>query len=244
MTSACPACSVEELDRQALQYDRCGFWKHYVEKSGVIIAPRVASQRVLEMGCSTMVISPMLFAAARQMDIVEGSSIFSRQARERFGDAVRVYNSLFEEFTPDAPYEAVILANTMHHLVDPEAILKRVRKWLVQDGSLHLTVPNMLSLHRRMGVQMGIIPDLDGVTDRNRMFMQSGCYTQASLTAMLEACGYTIRESFCFFLKPFSDEQMAALNPTQAMVDALFELGRLFPELASLIYVEACPSSP
>ncbi|WP_243358639.1 class I SAM-dependent methyltransferase [Fundidesulfovibrio terrae] len=239
-----PGSRMEELDSQALQYERCGFWQHYVHKSGTIIAPRVAGKRVLEMGCSTMVISPLLFSAARELEIVEGSSIFSRQARERFGDDVLVHNSMFEEFTPGSPYEAVVLANTMHHLADPEMVLRRLKSWLVPGGSLHLTVPNMLSLHRRMGVLMGLIPDISGVSERNRMFMQSGRYTKESLTAILTGCGYTVRESFCFFLKPFSDEQMEALNPTQDMVDALFELGKLFPELASLIYVEASPSAP
>jgi len=228
----------KRLDQIAGYYEQAPFWENYVKKCGDIIAPKICGKSVLEMGCSTLVLSKMLSATAGQFDIVEGSEVFAELARDFFGDQVSIYHSLFEEFTPQKEYDAVVLANTLHHLSDPEAILVRMKDWLALDGTVYITVPNMKSIHRQLGVKIGLLADLNSTSDRNDLFKQSGRYTKESLIAMCEACGYCVTESYGFFLKPFSDEMMASLNPSQALIDALFELGREYEDGASLIYAE------
>ena len=85
---------------------------------------------------------------------------------------------------------------------------------------------------------MGLLPDVFADTPRNRIFDQPGRYTKETLEALCVACGYKILESFGFFLKPFSDEQMQRINAEDELIDALFELGKRHEDLASLLYIE------
>lgn len=211
------------------------------QKAADIIAPRVQGKRVLEMGCSMLAMTKTLAASSSCLDIVEGAINFVELARISF-PGVTVYHSLFEAFEPERKYEAIVLANTLHHIHEPQQLLRQIRSWLVPGGSLHLTVPNMYSLHRRMGVKMGRLKDVFDTTDLNTLFEQPGRFTKERLVQILHECGFTVTEAFGFFLKPFSDAQMASLSLPDEAIDALFELGREFEELASKIYVEATVS--
>ena len=231
----------EYLDSVAPQYEYGTFWKRYVAKCGEFISPKVEGKHVLEMGCSTLVVSEMLASIARTFEIVEGAETFAQKANNHFGDRVAVHHALFEEFSPSQPFEAIVFTNTLHHVLEPESVLKRIRNWLVPDGLLYVTVPNMRSLHRRLGVKMELLPDVFASTTRNEIFQQNGRYTKESLISLCTSCGYRVNECFTFFLKPFSDEQMERLTPSDELVDALFEMGRELDDLGCLIYAELSP---
>jgi 2-polyprenyl-3-methyl-5-hydroxy-6-metoxy-1,4-benzoquinol methylase len=233
----------EQLESLVPRYEQGTFWKKYVRKCGQFIAPKIAGKLVLEMGCSTLVVSKMLAVVARKLEIVEGARTFAQNARDHFGDAVTVYNTLFEEFTPSQRYQAIVFTNTLHHLSNPLEILLRIRDWLTPGGSLYVTVPNMRSMHRRLGVKMGLLPDLFASSDRNEIFRQPGRYTKETLIDLCTGCGYHVKECFSFFLKPFSDAQMELLNPSDEMIDALFELGQELDDLGCLLYAELSPKS-
>lgn len=230
----------QTLDNISRSYDVFkDFDRHLFAKCGEIIVPRIADRRVLEMGCSQGLITAMLLASARSIDIVEGAELYATEIKNVYKDRVTVYRSLFESFTPPRRYEAIVFTNTLHHIFEPVSLLNRIKGWLEPGGSLHITVPNMLSLHRRIGVKMGILSDVFGDTERNVRFSQPGRYTRESLIQQISECGYIIKDCFGFFLKPFSHTQMEQLDPSQALIDALFEMGKELEELACLIYVEA-----
>jgi 2-polyprenyl-3-methyl-5-hydroxy-6-metoxy-1,4-benzoquinol methylase len=228
----------KNLDQQAQEYCTWWFWEKYVGKCGDIIVPKIKGKSVLEMGCSTLVVSKMLANAARRLEIVDGAASFVEQARRFFKGRVDVTHSLFEEFEPESRYEAIVLTNTLHHLAEPRMILSKIRQWLAPDGVLYITVPNMTSLHRQIGVQMGLLPDVFGDSLRNKLFQQPGRYTKQILQEQCISCGYEIIDCYGFFLKPFSDDQMQLLEPDDRLVDALFELGKRNEDMASLLYIE------
>jgi 2-polyprenyl-3-methyl-5-hydroxy-6-metoxy-1,4-benzoquinol methylase len=228
----------EYLEGLVDHYNKCLFWETYVRKSGDIIVSKLVGKTVLEMGCSTLIVSKMIAAVALKLDIVEGAETFALNARDHFKDKVTVYHSLFENFTPSYRYDAIVLTNTLHHLNDAVGILLKVKEWLRSGGSVYITVPNLLSLHRRIGLAMGLLPDLSASTDRNILFGQPGRYTKDSLAELLDKCGFRVKELYGYFLKPFSDDQMALLQPSDTLIDALFELGKQFEDIASLLYAE------
>jgi hypothetical protein len=51
--------------------------------------------------------------------------------------------------------------------------------------------------------------------------------------------GYEILESYPYMLKPFSNEQMAKLDLGWPIIDALFEIGKEHPDLASHLFIRA-----
>lgn len=228
----------KNLDHIAQEYYACRFWETYVRKCGDIIVPRIKGKSVLEMGCSTLIVSKMLAEAAGRLEIVEGAASFAEQARCCFKGETAVNHCLFEEFEPSTRYDAIVLTNTLHHLANPREILMKIRQWLAPDGVLYITVPNMTSLHRQIGVQMGLLPDVFAETPRNKVFQQPGRYTKQSLQQLCISCGYDVIDCYGFFLKPFSDAQMQLLEPDDRLIDALFELGKIHEDMASLLYIE------
>lgn len=218
------------------------FDMYLTQKTGEIIGPRVADRNVLEMGCSNGLMTDILVSYAKSLIIIEGVKHFTDEVSNRYKDRIKVCNCLFEEFMPDTQYDAIVLTNVLHNVNDPIALLKKVRNWLSSSGSLYITVPNVLSLHRQLGVKMGLIKDVFDNSERNIQFDQSGRYTKEILIKQLESCDYMINECFGFLLKPFSHEQMKALNPSNELIDALFELGKEYEDIASNIFLEAVPS--
>ena len=55
-----------------------------------------------------------------------------------------------EEFTPDAPFDVILLYNVLEHSDDPRALLRRLRQLLNADGVLIVKTPNHDSLDARL----------------------------------------------------------------------------------------------
>jgi len=234
---------MQNIENIAQQYNPSDdFDTHLTKQSGIIIAPRINGKNVLEMGCLDGYMTGMLLKSANSVEIVEGSEIFVKNIRTLYKDSVTVYHSLFERFNPDKYYDAIVLAHVLHHMHDPESLLNRIKTWLVpQSGRLYITVPNMLSLHRQIGVKMGLLKDVFDSSERNIKFDQPGRYTKEKLIRQIKSCGFHVVECFNFFLKPFSNEQMKALKPSKELIVALFEIGKQFEEIACHIFLEAAP---
>lgn len=207
-----------------------------------LIEGEVKERRVLECGCSTGVITEMLVESAAALDVVEGSERYAKLVQERFPGKLKMHVSRFENFDPPQKFDRVLLLAVLHHLEDPAAVLQTAAKWIAPGGSLLLTVPNMTSLHRRLGVASGKADAVDATSERNVFFEQPGRFTQKLLEEMVTTNGYNIVESSTFFLKPFPHEIMNSLELDQSVLDGLFQLGKELPELACQLYIEAEPT--
>ncbi len=98
--------------------------------------------------------------------------------------------------------DAIILADTLEHLVDPERMLRLASSALRPHGSVFLSVPNVAHGSVRLSLLGGRFPYADrGILDRtHRTF-----FTRRSLRGMLEANGYAVvREAFSSVPLPFA----------------------------------------
>ena len=68
---------------------------------------------------------------------------------------------------------------------------------------------------------------------------QPGRFVKASLEDLFRRAGYEVLESYGFMLKPFSNAQMESLNLEWPVIDALFEIGKEYPDLATHLFVRA-----
>ena len=203
-----------------------------------IISPRVQGLRVIEAGCSTGVITERLLVDASAVHIVEGSSGYAEAVRRRF-QSVSLTCSLFHDFQPQERFDAVVAAGVLHHLEDPVGELTHMAGWVKPGGAIHITVPNMTSLHRRLGVAMHVTGSVYDTSDRNVRFAQPGRYDAAKLRCDVEAAGLVAADSFAFFLKPFPHDVMNGIEFSEDALRGLFRLGIEFPELACQLYIEA-----
>jgi 2-polyprenyl-3-methyl-5-hydroxy-6-metoxy-1,4-benzoquinol methylase len=209
---------------------------------------------VLEIGCGSEPLSGRVAKAGiavEQWLIVEPGEAFLESARgARIGQAKMEF---IPGFIEDAAAtvkarcirlpELVLCSGMLNEVEDPELILRTAKGLLGPAGVLHVSVPNALSLHRRLARAMGLIRTESQMTARNLELAQYRVFDFDSLVAVAERAGLRVVERGGYFLKPFTHAQMESLGDllSQDMLDGLWQLGRELPELASEIFVNLQP---
>jgi|ERR1051326_4272253 2-polyprenyl-3-methyl-5-hydroxy-6-metoxy-1,4-benzoquinol methylase len=207
--------------------------------TGKIIAPETKGKIVLEAGCSTGVMTPQLLSFAKELHIIEGSPIYAEIVKKKFKNKIQMTCSLFENYNPEKKFDVVVCAGVLHHLKNPEAVLKHAKKWLKEKGMIYISVPNMSSFHRELGVAMNISKTVYDPSKRNILFTQPGRFDKQRLEKLVSAAGYDILESYGFFFKPFPHEIMNKINLSEKILAGLFEMGKRYPNLACQLFVKA-----
>jgi 2-polyprenyl-3-methyl-5-hydroxy-6-metoxy-1,4-benzoquinol methylase len=208
-----------------------------------LLAPRIPRDgRVLEMGCSSGVMTQHLAAHAQSLWVLDGSRKYLDDVAAKIPrHDVRYELGLFEEWSPPehVAFDAIVMARALEHLADPRPTLERVARWLTVRGEVHVMVPNALSFHRLVGVAMGMIPEPHALNDRDRAYGHHRVYDPATLRAELEGAGFEVLEEGGSCLKFLSNAQMQALDPK--LWDAFYEVGKQFPAHRAEIYARCRP---
>lgn len=212
--------------------------------------------RVLEVGCGLDPLLPHYLAAggggiARWL-VVEPAPSFCASARalaDQYPEMVVTQGFLEAEAARirahHGHFDMVVCSGLLHEVPDPMAVLAAVRGLMAADSLLHVNVPSATSLHRRLARAMGLIADLQQMSERNVLLQQSRVYTLEGLCSDLQAAGLSPVHHGGILLKPFTSQQMVtvlALLPDQ-LLEGLGVLGAEIPELASEIFVEARPAA-
>lgn len=175
--------------------------------------------RLLELGVGDG-ITMKLLAPHFDYHVVEGSLQLVGAAREFSRDSeleIEVHHSWFEEFEPRSGYDAIYASHVLEHVEDPVSLLQKMRTWLNPGGKLIVIVPNSESLHRRLGVLLGLQPKLESLSKRDEMVGHLRVYSDASLTRDLEAGGFSPEIKRGFFVKPLSNFQLQHLSEKEIL---------------------------
>lgn len=213
---------------------------------------RIAPRIVVEVGCGSDLLFTHVIAAeipVTRWVIVEPGAGFADAAQRTLNSdsRVTVVKGFFEEQEArirdllGGVADLVILSGILNEVESPDSLLATARALLAPSGWVHVNVPNARSLHRRLAVIMGLIPDVTTLTERNHRLHQYQVFDRASLCTLLEKNGFTPGEEGGYFLKPFTHAQMVAAQNviTPAVLAGLDQLGRDLPDLAAEIYVNA-----
>ena len=231
---------VEELDKIAEGYDpgdpstQFDYWLKRLQASA--IRPWLRGKDVLELGCATGELTGLMAPMAESYDVVEGSARNIEIARRRV-PGVHFIESLWETFEARRSYSDIVLCNGLEHSSDPVDLLRRARSWLGPGGRVHIVVPNGHSLHRLIGVEMGLQADPLVLTDGDRAQGHQRNYTIDTLRADVVAAGLQVRHWQGLFLKVLSNRQM--LGWDWDLIRALHAVGQRFPEHGAELFIVA-----
>lgn len=166
-------------------------------------------------------------ALGHRVDIVEGAAGHVEHAQRRFAGRpeIRAFHSTFEDFAADGRYDTAVLGGVVEMVDDPLGLLVKTRNLLVPGGCLLLTTANALSLHRRVGVALGMEASPFELNDRARVTETRQLFDRARLEAILAAAGWRIGKLFGCILKPFAEAQMRGWD--DRMLEALAIAGDL-----------------
>lgn len=191
-------------------------------------------ERVIEMGFGDGVMTPEFIKYAINQDIIEGSGILAKRARERF-PSLNIINSMFEDFVPEEPYDVVLSFHVLEHVDDVPSLLKRVRNWLKKDGKIIAIVPNAESIHRQLSVIMGIQDKIDDLSPRDGLVGHLRVYTLDNFKKDFESAGFKVEGEFGNFIKTVPNSMM--LDYPDDLLKAMCSLNVLPPSLLANIGV-------
>jgi SAM-dependent methyltransferase len=233
----------QRLDEIAARYDpsdpteQFDYWLKRLQAG--VVAPWLRGRRVLELGCATGELSSLLAPMAEEYHIVEGSRTNIEAARRRVPEATFVH-SFWENFEPVTLFSDVVAFNAIEHAADPEGLLRLMRSWLEPDGRAHIVVPNGLSLHRLVGVELGMLPNPLDLSEGDRAQGHERNYTIDSLRADVAQAGFRIVHWQGIFLKVLSNRQM--LDWDWDLIQAIHRVAQRFPEHGAELYAIAQPT--
>src|SRR5205814_1973330 len=126
----------------------------------------VRGPRILEMGCSDGTSTRFLLAKAQSLYVIDGAAEYCDIVRKNLSDPrLRITQTLFEQYVPEAPFDDIVLARGLDYIESPVKLLKQINLWLRPGGRFHLVVQNAQSLHRRLGVALGLMPKIDHLNE-------------------------------------------------------------------------------
>jgi 2-polyprenyl-3-methyl-5-hydroxy-6-metoxy-1,4-benzoquinol methylase len=112
------------------------------------IAQRTAGQRVIDLACGEGYGADVLARSAASVIGVDANPEAFEHARLRYRRAnLRFERALIEDFA--APTDSVVLLQTIEHLVDPAAMLARLRELVGPGGRAYVSTPNLLTIAPR-----------------------------------------------------------------------------------------------
>lgn len=192
---------------------------------------------VLELGPAEGIMTDVLYPYFDDYTIVDGADSFVNTIKKRYPE-IKGYGTLFEEYNPSRTYDNIILGHVLEHVKNPVKILKLASSWLSSEGQIICAVPNANSVHRQVGVLMGLLEAENQLHAGDVRIGHRRVYDMYSLKKDFTDAGLKIIQSGGYWLKPISNAQIEASWDAD-MVSAFLRLGEKYPDIAANIYVVA-----
>lgn len=232
------------IEETAELYETCiikGWEKLYQEKRKRLyrlMTEYFIGDSVLEMGTGDGEITRYLFDRFSSVTVVDASEKFLNIIREKIGnERLLLVQSYFEDFRPTNRFDTILMTHILEHLDDPIAVLRMANSWLNEGGRAIVSVPNANSLHRQIGVKMGLLPSCDSLNEQDRMLGHRRIYTPQLMEDHIRQSGFRVLKFTGLMLKNLSNRQIEQ-QWSPELIDAHFQLGFDYPGLCSeIIYI-------
>ena len=127
------------------------------------------------------------------------------------------------------------MTHILEHVEDPVEVLKRAKNWGKQGSKYHVMVPNGFSIHRRIGVELGILEEPNDLPQAEADTGHRRVYDCDMLKNHLETAGYKINDMIGCDLKLFTAPFLKMLNPEY--IEAIYKVSKqVDPSLCADIY--------
>ena len=136
----------------------------------------------------------------------------------------------------NSKYDNIVLFGILEHLKNPVKVLKKLSKSLSEDGTMHIVVNLANSIHRLLGMKMGMMSHTTKLTDSDIKLGHYRIYTLPLLKHHIKKSGLEKVFEQPFYLKPLPTKILTPLP--MEIHRGLDLLGREYPELASYTYLE------
>ena len=225
MSGASPAC-----DGYAAIYDPdTDFDRHFTLGTADLLVARVqAGQSVLELGCAAGLMTERLAGAGASVVAVDREDAYLARVAGRRLARVTCRKADLERYSDSAVYDHVVATNVLHELDDPRALLERARRWLAPGGLLHVSLQNPDSIHRLVGLELGLIDRTETISELGRRYATRRIWSAEAFALLAASAGLSVRCREPVMLKPLPNALMAALPDD--LLAGLMRVAHRFPE--------------
>jgi 2-polyprenyl-3-methyl-5-hydroxy-6-metoxy-1,4-benzoquinol methylase len=192
---------------------------------------------LLEMGPADGLSTEHLYEAVKDLEVVDASTIYLDAIRKKI-PAIKCHESLFEVFDPGRKYDNIYMGHVLEHVQDPKLIISRASTWLNPHGRIIASVPNADSVHREIGVRLGL---LQKTTDLNESDIRIGhrrVFQRYEFEALFQTSKLHVIESSGFFLKFYANSELENRYDREFILE-LMKLGQMMPGNSAELFLVA-----
>ena len=170
------------------------------------------------------------------LTVVEGSKINIEKSNENFefNKNVKFINTLWEDFESKEKFTDILLVDSFQLLENKKQLLKKYQNLLTAEGRFHLIFPNSNSLHRQIGVEMGLIESLTEQSDMDKLVNSNQTLDWNSSRNLLTNFEFEIEKEIPILLKPLDNKSMLTLAEDQ--INAYFLIAKKYKDICSHMY--------
>lgn len=192
-------------------------------------------KRALEVGVGDGVGTGILVTHFNHVTVVDGSEDAIQNIANLYPSTSR-YINYFEnlDFPKGEQFDTIMLAHVLEHVDDPHVLLQKALTYLAPGGALIIDVPNADSLHRQLGVALGILEERTQLNETDMSIGHKRVYTYESFYKEIERVHTPIYTGGMFIKVLDQNATEKVFNKNQ--LEALFKLGIDNPQIAAEIY--------
>ena len=215
------------------QGDKALIEERFITKATLkLVSEYCDGKNVLNLGLGNGLIAEYVTGIAKSQVIVEGSPEIIDKFSNRVPSSELVLK-YFEDIQDVEKYDIVLANHVLEHVADPRGILhSNIMPALVPGGKLIATVPNALSLHRRIGKSMGLLEHCDDLNANDIRGGHKRVYYPDQFKEDIELAGFTIDFFGGYNIKLVSLQQMK--DWSDDLLEAIYDVSLgLPPEICS-----------
>lgn len=241
---------IEDLDAYKGAYDKS--FKFYDENQWYLAqyakyltkTVKIRSiKSILSLGIGHQVVSDAIIASlGKELDcysVVEGSKeIIDAFLSKHKTKKIELFHAYFENFDTDKTYDAIEMGFVLEHVDDPKLVINRFKKFLKEDGTMFISVPNAKSLHRLIGHKAGLLDDMYKLSPQDMQLGHKRYFDLDILCDLVDSCNMKVTTKKGLMLKPVTGQQIQTLKWNDAIIESLMDIGEDYPEISNCIYIE------
>jgi 2-polyprenyl-3-methyl-5-hydroxy-6-metoxy-1,4-benzoquinol methylase len=204
--------------------------------------PFLRKGNLLELGSGKGDFTRRLLQYYDDITCVEKDEASLVVAISEFQERVKYVQSSIEDAILPTKYDNVIMTHVLEHIVDPIAILKRVKEeWISDYGRLLIACPNANAPSRQIAVKMGLISHNAAITSDEVKHGHKITYSFDTLERDVREAGLKIIYRSGIFFKALSNFQYDELLKTNIVSAEYFEgcykFGQEHPDMCASIFL-------
>ncbi len=230
---------IKRLDEISDFYARGDYMDELLVEREIALIDKLkrSNRNALEVGCGNGYSTARLIRLFDALEVVEPSQKNVELMQKRVDREIPCHNMLLEDFRTDRRFDNIVFLNVIEHVEHPVEELIRLRKLLSEKGLIYITAPNGMSLNRRAGFEMGLLPSYDQLAPKDYELGHRRLYTAEMMADHVRQAGLSLVAMKGVYLKPLSEKQMIALG--DAAVRAFYALGEDVPQYCANIFAVA-----